>query len=206
MAYGEFFGGDTPQERNALFVNLSRGIGLGVMIDGKLYYGNSGFAGEFGHIPFYENETLCHCGKRGCLETEASGIALERAVEKLLSEGKSSLLAKKVAEGERIKLEDIVYAAKHEDILSIEQIEVVGEKVGKAIALLINLFNPELVVVGGAISTVGEYVMLPIRSAINKYSLTLVSKDTAIRASKLGDKAGVIGACMLVRSRLIDTL
>ena len=206
MAYGEFAGGVVKDERNVLFINVSRGIGLGIMIDGKLYYGNSGFSGEFGHIPFYNNDTICHCGKRGCLETEASGSALERTVEQLISAGKSSILSSKFQKGDKIRLEDIVQAALQEDVLAIEQIEKVGEKLGRAVAMLINLFNPELVIVGGTLSAVGEYIMLPIRSAINKYSLTLVSKDTSIKASKLGDKAGAIGACLLVRLRLLETL
>lgn len=206
MAYGEFFGGIVNQEKNVLFINISRGVGLGIMVDGKLYYGNSGFAGEFGHIPFYNNDTICHCGKRGCLETEASGWALERAMEQLLSEGKSSTLSLQYASGQSIALDDIVRAAQNEDVLSIEQIEKVGAKVGRAIAVLINLFNPELVIVGGTLATVGDYFMFPIKSAVNKYSLTLVSKDTTIVPSVLGSKAGVLGACMLVRARLLERL
>jgi predicted NBD/HSP70 family sugar kinase len=78
MAYGEFCFGVVSNEKNVLFVNMDYGIGLGILVDGKVYYGKSGFSGEFGHIPFFENEILCHCGKKGCLETEASGYAMIR--------------------------------------------------------------------------------------------------------------------------------
>ncbi len=72
MAYGEFCSGVVTKEKNVLFVNMDYGVGLGILIDGKMYYGKSGFSGEFGHIPFFTNEIICHCGKKGCLETEAS--------------------------------------------------------------------------------------------------------------------------------------
>ena len=73
MAYGEFSNGSVKEEKNVLYINIDHGIGLGMMMGGKLYYGKSGFSGEFGHIPIFDNEILCHCGKKGCLETEASG-------------------------------------------------------------------------------------------------------------------------------------
>ena len=93
-----------------------------------------------------------------------------------------------------------------EDVLAIESVEEIGSALGRAIAGLINIFNPELVVIGGRLSTAEEYLMLPIRSAINKHSLNIVSKETEIKFSKLGKKAGPIGACMLSRSHLLGIL
>ncbi|MDP4185164.1 MAG: ROK family transcriptional regulator [Bacteroidota bacterium] len=206
MTYGEYESGVVKGERNVLFVNLSRGVGLGMIIDGKLYYGKSGFSGEFGHIPFFENEILCHCGKKGCLETEASGIALERLFVEKLEEGSISSLSEKYEKKEKIVLEDIIEAANNEDVLAIELIAQVGEKMGRAIAMLMNIFNPELVVLGGAIPLTGDYVRLPIKSAINKYSLSLVSSDTNLKISKLGLRAGVVGACLLVRRKLLGAI
>ena len=95
MAYGEFCAGAVSKEKNVLFVNMDYGVGLGILIDGKIYYGKSGFSGEFGHIPFFTNEIICHCGKKGCLETEASGNALIRNFKKKIEEGSSSSLQKK---------------------------------------------------------------------------------------------------------------
>ncbi|MDP4185240.1 MAG: ROK family protein [Bacteroidota bacterium] len=206
MAYGEYECGVVTGEKNVLFINLNRGIGLGMFIDGKLYYGKSGFAGELGHIPLFDNEELCHCGKKGCLETEASGLALENAFVERLKEGSSSSLSKKFERNEKITLEDIINAANNEDILAIELIAQIGEKMGRAIALLINLFNPDLVILGGAISAAGDYVRLPLKSAINKYSLSLVNSDTNLKVSKLGERAGVFGACLLVRSKLLGLM
>jgi len=203
MAYGEYINGVVNGEKNILFVNVSWGLGLGIFIDGKLYYGKSGFAGEFGHLNAFDNEILCHCGKKGCLETQASGSFIYRRFLEKVAEGNSSILEKRIKDGEAIIQEDILDAAMKEDMLAIELIEEVGNTLGKHIAGLINLFNPELVIIGGVVALTGDYLLLPIRSAVKKYSLNLVSKDTSIKLSKLGDKAGVVGACMLARSKML---
>ncbi|MGJ1360889.1 ROK family protein [Sphingobacterium spiritivorum] len=209
MAYGEFNSEAVKTEKNVIFLNLDYGLGMGVMINSSLYYGKSGFAGEFGHIPIFNNEIICNCGKKGCLETEASGWALTRLFQEKLQEGSSSIILshpvktspKTIAD---IKLKDIIAAAKADDVLAIELIAEVGEKIGRAIALLINVFNPELVILGGILSETGEYITLPIKSAINKFSLSLVNNDTKIISAVLGEKAGVLGACFLVRNRLLN--
>lgn len=204
MAYGEYMKGCVSGEKNVLYVNVSWGLGLGIVINGQLYYGKSGYSGEFGHMTAFDNEVMCHCGKKGCLETEASGTYLHRKFLEKLNNGYSSSLTKKT--DKNIVLEDIINAALHEDILAIEIIEEIGNTLGKHIAGLINLLNPELVVIGGTLSEAGDYLFLPLRSAIKKYSLNLVNKDTAIKLSKLGDKTGLIGACMLARSKMIGLI
>jgi predicted NBD/HSP70 family sugar kinase len=206
MAYGEFMSGVVKGEKNILFVNVSWGLGLGIITDGKLYYGKSGFSGEFGHLGVFDNEVICHCGKKGCLETEASGSFIYRRFMEKVAEGNSSILEKRIKKGETIIQEDILDAALKEDMLAIELIEEVGNTLGKHIAGLINLFNPELVIIGGAVALTGDYLLLPIRSAVKKYSLNLVSKDTQIKISKLGDRAGVVGACMLARSKMLGLI
>ena len=206
MAYGEFINGIVNGEKNVLFVNVSWGLGLGIITDGKLYYGKSGFSGEFGLLSTFDNEILCHCGKKGCLETQASGSLFIAVFLEKIAEGNSSILEKRIKKGETIIQEDIIEAALKEVMLAIELIEEVGNTLGKHIAGLINLFNPELVIIGGVIALTGDYLLLPIKSAVKKYSLNLVSKDTTIKLSKLGDKAGVIGACMLARSKMLGII
>lgn len=200
MAFGEFSSGVVKDEKNVLFLNLDHGLGMGIMINSQLYYGKSGFAGEFGHIPIFKNEIICHCGKKGCLETEASGWALVRMFKEKLKAGSSTVITRDVDE---IELEDIIAAANNDDTLAIELVAEIGENLGRGIALLINIFNPELVILGGSLATTGEYLRLPIKSAVNKYSLSLVNTDTQLIISKLGKKAGVNGACLLVRNRLL---
>lgn len=201
MAYGEFFNGAVSNEKNVLFVNMDYGVGLGILIDGKVYYGKSGFSGEFGHIPFFNNEIICHCGKKGCLETEASGIALLRNFKNKIEQGSTSSLVKKGKAIDDLRVSDIAQAARNEDVLCIELIAEIGEKMGRGLAVLINIFNPELVVLGGTLAETGDYIKLPIKSALNKYSLNLVSSDTQLVISKLGEKAGVIGGCLMARNR-----
>jgi len=204
MAYGEFMNGVVKHERNVLFINIDFGLGMGILIDGHLYYGKSGFSGEFGHIPFFNNEMICHCGKKGCLETETSGIALVQNIREKIRKGSSSILSQQFANPDDIRLEDIIAAAHKEDTLVIESLAEIGEKIGKALAILINIFNPELVVLGGMVSETGDFLRLPVRSALNKYSLGLVNADTQLKTSKLGARAGVLGGCLIARGKLME--
>lgn len=204
MAYGEYMCA-TNGEKQLIFVNVSWGLGIGMILNGQLYYGKSGFSGEFGHYHAADNEVLCHCGKKGCLETEASGQAVFRMMKEKVANGSSTSLADKFKQG-LVTMEDIVNATLKEDVLAIEMVEHVGLTLGKHIAGLINIFNPELVVIGGGMSLAGDYLLLPLRSAIRKYSLNLVNKDTVVRISKLGDDVGVMGACMLARSKMLKLL
>lgn len=204
MAFGEFCSGVVTNEKNVLFVNLDYGIGLGILIDGKVYYGKSGFSGEFGHIPLFNNEIICQCGKKGCLETEVSGVALMRMFKEKIMNGSSSLAMKKGKKIDQIKLEDLVEAAQNEDMLAIELITEFSEKLGRALAVVINLLNPELIILGGTIAKTGDYLRLPTRSSLNKYSLSLVNSDTQFKVSKLGDNAGVLGGCLIARNKIFN--
>lgn len=206
MLYGEYMQGVVKGEKNILFVNMSWGLGLSILINGEVYYGKSGFSGEFGHFCFFNNEILCHCGKKGCIETEASGSALHRKLLERYKEGSSTILASKIENKEEITMADMIDAIQKEDVLCIEILEEMGLNLGRGIAGLINIFNPELVVLGGPLSLTGEYISLPIKSAIRKYSLNLVSQDTEIKVSKLGERAGVLGACLLSRSKILGMI
>ena len=206
MTYGEYMQGCVKGEKDIIFVNVSWGVGIGIIIDGKVYTGKSGFSGEFGHVNAYDNEIICHCGKKGCLETEASGSALHRILLERIKSGESSILSTRISgEEDPITLDEIITAVNKEDLLCIEIVEEIGQKLGKQIAGLINIFNPELVIIGGTLSLTGDYITQPIKTAVRKYSLNLVNKDSAIMTSKLKDKAGIVGACMLARSRMFES-
>lgn len=206
MTYGEYMQGCVKGEKNIIFVNISWGLGIGIIIDGKVYTGKSGFSGEFGHVNVFDNEILCHCGKKGCLETEASGSALHRILLERISNGECSILSNRVTTKEApLTLDEIIAAVNKEDLLCIEIVEEIGQKLGKQIAGLINIFNPELVIIGGTLSLTGDYITQPIKTAVRKYSLNLVNKDSVIMTSKLKDRAGIVGACMLARSRMFES-
>ena len=201
--YAEYTYGRSKSESNIIYLHLGLGVAIGIVIDGKLYYGKNGFAGEFGHIPFFDNEKICFCGKKGCLETEVSGIAIEEKMSELVLSGANTILRSRYEKREQIHINDIIAAAQNDDNLSIELIEEAGEKMGKAVAFLINIFNPETVIVGGNLAAAGDYIMLPLKSATNKYSLNLVYKDTKFRLSKMGENANAWGAAMLIRNKVI---
>lgn len=206
MTFGEYISGVGNNEDTMLFINLTWGLGMGMIIDGKLSYGKSGFSGEIGHFPMLNNDIICHCGKTGCLETGASGYAAHRILTERLKEGRASCLRAKFEEQGTISLEDILNAVNEEDVLAIEVIEEIGAVLGRAVAGMINLFNPELVVIGGTMSEAKEYLMLPIKQSVQRHSLNIINKDTKIKFSKLGEKAGAIGACMLSRSKLLGLI
>lgn len=200
MTFGELSTGNARGYRNALFVNASWGLGLGIIVGGELYYGRHGYSGEIGHMNVYNNEIMCHCGKKGCLETEVSGYAIHRKLLERIRQGQTSVLSPRVANGQPISTLDIVCAAtRNEDPLCIELIEQTGAELGRQLANLINIFNPEAVIVGGVLALADEYFLSPIRSAIRKYSLKLMCKDIEVLVSANPLKAGMIGACMVAR-------
>lgn len=206
MAYGEYIQGIVTEERNILFVNICWGLGISIIIDGKVYYGKSGLSGEFGHFSLFDNEILCHCGKKGCLETEASGSALSRMLVERYKQGSSTILADKIEAKHEISLEDLIDAIRKGDVLTIDALENIGNNIGKGIAGLINIFNPDLVILGGPLSQIGDFLIFPVKSAVQKYSLNLVSQDTQVKVSALQEKAGMLGAALLSRSKTLGIL
>ena len=206
MTFGEYNAGVVQSEQEVLMINLSWGLGMGIVCNGRLYYGKSGYSGELGHSPIFDNDIICQCGKKGCLETEVSGQALERKIKEKLRAGASSALTK-LYDIEDITVDSIIQAVnEHEDVLAIEVIEDMGEKLGRYLAMLINIFNPELVIIGGTLVSVSNYIQLPIQTAIKRHSLNLVNKDVKFKTSKLGANAGVVGACHIVRGKFFDLI
>ncbi len=206
MTYGEYMSLGTGSDQDMLFINLSWGLGMGMILDGRLYYGKSGFSGEIGHFPMLDNDIICRCGKIGCLETGASGSALTRWIKERLKEGRRSSLWKIYNETGDISLQNVLDAVENEDVLAIEGIGEIGATLGRGIAGLINVFNPGLVIIGGRLIVGRDYLMLPIRTAVNKLSLSKVSTDTKIRFSRLGRSAAATGDCLLSRAKLLDLL
>ena len=202
FAYGEYTKGVVRGERDVLFINASWGLGLGIIVDGELYRGKSGFAGEFGHTHMFDNDILCHCGKKGCLETEASGSAMQRIVRRRIEEGETSFLTSHT--GDIYSLESIIEAINDEDPLCIDVVEHVGQRLGESVANLINLFNPELVVIGGMLSKAGDFLLQAVGASVRKYSLSIVNRDTRLCLSKLNERGGIIGTCMLARKSILD--
>lgn len=206
MFYGEIYKGGIQGLKDVIYINISWGIGCAIMCNGKIISGNSGFAGELGHCFAFENGRLCHCGKTGCLETEVSGSALHRMCIENIEKGKKSILEERFfIDLQEIKLLDIMQAIKEEDVLCIELIEHIANNLGIQIANLINLLNPETIIIGGTLSRAGDYMMLPLRTAINKHTLKLVNSDAHVIFSNLKEEAGIIGACYLARDNYLKS-
>lgn len=204
MAFGEYTQGIVEDEQNVLFLNYSWGVGMGMITNGKLYYGKSGYSGEFGHSAIFDNGKLCHCGKLGCLETEISGWSLVQQFQQALAEGKKSSISLDNESPIQQYYKIISGAQIQEDGLCIELISTQSEKMGRYLSILLNIFNPELLIIGGDLSQLGDFVLLPIQSSLRKYSLGLVNHDMKLKKSHLGRRAGVAGACQVVREKMLS--
>lgn len=204
IAYGEYYFGRKKYPENVIVINLDYGIGTGIFVEGKPLYGASGYAGELGHIPIFNNEKICRCGKKGCLQTEASGMALIEFITTKMQEGSNSRLKTTLKAKGFIELEDVVEAVGLGDNLAIEGVTRIGTNLGKGLAVAINLFNPNVIVIGGKLSALGDSLLLPvIQSSIFQYSLSLVNTDTEIVVSRINEKAGLLGCCLLVRDKTL---
>lgn len=206
IAYGEFHFGNRKKEKEVLVMNLDYGMAIGIFVEGKPVYGASGYAGELSHIPLFNNEKICFCGKKGCLETEASGFALIQKIIALMKDGSNSILKKVLNKKGFLELEDILNAVQKGDNLTLQAISSIAENLGRGLAITINIFNPELIIIGGALSAIGEPLLLPLKTSIIHYSLNLVNTDTKVVLSNLHYRAGLLGSCLLVRDKLLGIL
>ena len=205
MAFAEFVKGRCRGLKDVIFVNVCWGLGIGIIMGGQLYYGKSGYSGEFGHMTAYNNNIICHCGKIGCVETEVSGRALKRKLTEKILEGKTSILSDKVLNRkEDITLQDILDAIAKEDVLSLATLQHIADELGKQLAGIINIFNPEMLVIGGEMSVTGDYLTLPVNMGIKKHSLNIMNEDSQIVTSELKGLAGITGACLMARHRLLS--
>ncbi len=205
VALAEHRFGLAKGKRDALVIFLDWGIGLGIIQDGKLYRGSSGFAGEFSHIPFTENGQLCRCGKQGCLETIASGTALARMVKDGIINGRTSLLTS-LAENDLDNIEPdmVVDAANKGDQYAINLLSEIGMNLGKGLSILIQLFNPETIILGGRIAEAREYLTTPIQQSLNIYCMPQLREKTSIVTSELGQTVGIMGAVAMVMENIFE--
>ena len=200
MLYAEMNQGEAKDKNDVVYIYASWGLGSAIIANGEVLEGKSGFAGEIGHWAVFKNEQLCHCGKKGCLETEASGTAFHRRLLEEVKKGKKSILSEKMlTQPEKVTLNDLVEATNQEDLLCIEIVEEIGLKLGRQISCLINLLNPELIIIGGELAKTEGYLLRPIITAVSKYTLNLVSNDAVIKTSTLGKHTEVLGACLFAR-------
>jgi len=205
MALGEQAFGAARNKENVLCINICDGIGMGMIVNGKIYEGKSGFAGELGHINVVDDGLLCTCGKKGCLETVASGTALIQHAQKGISEGKQSIISEMVENNlDRIHVSTIIDALENGDVFAIDLISQAGAYLGKGIAGLIHIFNPETVIVGGKVAGAKHFLLDPIHQSLNKYTIHRIKQDTEIIVSSLEGKVKLLGAVAMVMNKLFE--
>jgi predicted NBD/HSP70 family sugar kinase len=198
IALAELRLGAARTRGNAMVINISWGVGLGMILNGELFRGYNGFAGEFSHIPVFTNNKMCSCGKSGCLETETSLlVVVEKAIQGL-KEGKTTSLNSLSFEHIEETVAAIMNAALRGDKFAVELFSEIGYNIGRGVAILIHLLNPELVVLSGRGSGIGKLWLAPIQQAINEHCIPKIAENTAIHVSSLGHQAEIIGAAALV--------
>ncbi len=196
LGLAEQYLGKCKNKQNAIVVNLSRGLGIVIIANGEVVSGEKGFAGEFGHMQFNNSSKLCICGKQGCLGTEVSGFALEEEFKNSIKEGKVSLAYNE--NNENIRYKNIIKAALNGDVLSITLIQDIGHKLGKALGNIINLLNPETIIIGGNFAVANEILNDSIKTGMKQTTLAHPLRACKLVFSELGNDTGIKGAGTLV--------
>jgi len=198
IALAELRFGAARNRRSAMVINIGWGIGLGLILGGELFRGNNGFAGEFSHLPLFSNNKLCSCGKSGCLETEASlRVVIDKVMEEV-KRGEITMLSHLPMESVDQAAIEIITAARKGDRLAVRLLSEAGYNIGRGVAILIHLLNPEVIVLSGRGSLAGKIWQAPIQQALNEHCIPRLASGSEIVLSALGYSAEIIGAAALV--------
>ncbi len=198
-ALGEHTFGGGRGSRHMLYLTVSTGVGGGIIIDGKLYRGASGSAGELGHVMIDAHGPPCGCGARGCLESFASGTAIARRGEELVAGGESQVLAELRQREGWVTAEMMKRAVDLGDVASREAFRQAGHYLGIALASYVNIFNPEVILIGGGVARAGDLLMGQARTTMQALAMSQPLKDVRLDLGELGDRAGLLG--MIARLR-----
>lgn len=192
-ALGEWAYGAGRGSNHLAYIKVGTGVGSGLLLDGQVYRGATGCAGEIGHITIQENGPLCSCGSYGCLEALAGGRAIARKAREAVLSGKRTQLAT-IDPIEAISARDVAEAARLGDLVAQQIVTTAGGYLGIAIADLVNLFNPSLVVIGGGVAQIGDLLLEPIRRVVRERSLRPAAQTARITAAVLGRRSSSMGA------------
>jgi glucokinase len=184
---------------NIVYLTVSTGIGGGIIIGGELYSGADGCAGEMGHMTVEANGPRCHCGNFGCLEALASGWAMAKAALRRIKNGEKSSIVELVdGRLENITAETVSAAARRGDKLAADLVAESAKYLGIGLANLVNIFNPELIVIGGGLSKMGDMLLKPAQRVLKERAFQLPAQTAHIARARLGSNAGIIGAAAYV--------
>ncbi|RYE31982.1 MAG: ROK family protein [Sphingobacteriaceae bacterium] len=185
--------------KEAMVINIGWGIGLGMIVNGQLFRGFNGFAGEFSHIPLFNNNKLCSCGKRGCLETEASLITLEDDAIDAINKGEITTI---IPQNNKVTIAAIINEALRGDAYAIKLLSESAYHIGRAIAILIHIINPQTIVLSGKGIKAGKLWLAPVQQALNEFCIPTLINNTDVVLSQLGCDAQLIGSAALVIENL----
>jgi len=183
-ALAEIAWGPHTSAEDLVFVKVGTGIGAGLVLGGRTFYGARGVTGEIGHGSMIEQGVVCHCGNRGCLETVASTSMM---IDLLSRAGQ-----------DRVTTADVVRNARQGDSATLRVLEDAGVALGRALANLANLINPEVLVIGGPLAGLGEILLQPVSRGLRRHAVPVIGDTTAVVMSSLGDRAEALGAAALV--------
>ncbi len=204
-ALGEHHFGVGQGVNNLILLTVGTGIGGGIIINGRLYSGASGSAGEIGHMTIDINGPRCNCGNTGCLEAFASGTAMAKEAKRRIGKGEKSSLTEIVGgKVEDITAEKVSIAAQGGDSLASEVILKAATYLGIGLANLVNIFNPEMIIIGGGIAKMGDLLLNPARQVVKERAFQLPDQAVQIVPAQLGDDAGVLGAAVFAFQQEVD--
>ena len=198
IALAELRFGEARNEKNAMVINIGWGVGLGLILNGELYRGHEGFAGEFSHIPLFLNGKLCWCGKTGCLETETSLLIIIEKAREGIKAGRLSKLTSLPDDDPELACDEIIKAVMDGDQFAIELFSKAGYNIGKGVAVLIHLLNPKKIILSGRGASAGQIWRAPIQQSLNEHCIHRLFQSTSIEVSTVGLQAELIGAAALV--------
>lgn len=204
-AIGEWAYGAGRGERHLAYIKVGTGIGAGLLLDGQIYGGANGSAGEIGHVTIDESGPICTCGNRGCLEALAGGRAIARRAIQEVNSGRRTMLAQ-ITPVSNIHSRDVIAAARRGDLVSQQIVSEAGVHLGTALASLVNLFNPSMVVVGGGVAQIGDLLLEPIRETVHQRSLLPASRSVRITSALLGRRSSAMGAVVQALSIVLHRL
>lgn len=201
-ALGELHYGAGRGSRDFIYLTVSTGIGGGIVINGQIYAGSNGTAGELGHMVIDDNGPLCNCGNKGCWEMLASGTALAMEARRIIETGgASSILKLTGGDPQKINAEAIHQAAQAGDVLAKKLIVRTAYYLGVGISNLINIFNPEVIVIGGGLSNIGDMLLKPAYEEAGRRAFKQAYRVTRFATAELGRNSGVVGAAVFAREQ-----
>lgn len=205
IALAELNFGEAIELKDVMVVNIGWGTGLGMIINGKLYRGSSGSAGEFSHIPLSDSDNLCSCGRRGCLEVDTSLLVMAKKAQEAIAGGADSSMKKLFMDKGKHPADHFLNAVSKQDPVAISILAKAIFQLGKGISTLIHLLNPECIVLSGRGAKAGKMLLPPIQQAINEFCIPRIAEQTEIKLSKLTDEAELLAAASLtVESSLFE--